>query len=186
MTYRILLVLLLPFFIISCEEEHDLPEPGEDVPIHDRLIAVVHPTEGNDATGVVSFTREGDDIRVIATISGLEPQSMHGFHIHQYGDCSDADGLSAGGHFDPFGMPHGAPTNTERHMGDLGNLVSDEDGVATLNFIDEVLELDGAFTILGRGVVVHADEDDLETQPTGDAGPRIGCGVIGVAQPLEE
>lgn len=186
MTYRILLILLLPLFIISCEEDHDLPEPGEDVPIHDRLIAVVHPTEGNDVTGVVTFSREGDDVRVIATVSGLEPESMHGFHIHQYGDCSDADGLSAGGHFDPFGMPHGAPTNTDRHMGDLGNLVSDQDGVATLNFIDDVLELDGAFTILGRGVVVHAEEDDLETQPTGDAGPRIGCGVTGVAQPVED
>jgi len=82
-------------------------------------------------------------------------------------------------------MPHGGPTDTDRHVGDLGNLASDENGVATVDFVDEVLELDGMFTILGRGVVVHAQEDDLESQPVGDAGARIGCGVIGVAEPIE-
>jgi superoxide dismutase, Cu-Zn family len=179
-------LLILSFLFISCQQQQqDLPEPAEDIPVHDRLIAVINPTVENEAAGVVTFTREGDNVRVIATITGLEPESMHGFHIHQYGDCSDESGLSAGGHFNPFGMPHGSPTDTERHVGDLGNLTSDADGVASLDYVDTVLDLDGAFSILGRGVVVHAGEDDLESQPTGDAGSRIGCGVIGVAQPLE-
>jgi superoxide dismutase, Cu-Zn family len=185
MLNRFLSILLFSFLMISCAQEQDLPEPGEEVAIHDRMVAVIHPTAGNEATGVVTFTREGENVRVIATVSGLEPESLHGFHVHQYGDCSDESGLSAGGHFNPYGMPHSGPTDTQRHVGDLGNLASDENGVATLEFTDEVLEMNGMFTILGRGVVIHAGEDDLESQPTGDAGARIGCGVIGVAQPVE-
>lgn len=177
--------MTLTFIFSSCQQEQDLPEPAEDIPVHDRLISVVTPTVENEVAGVVTFTREGENVRVIATITGLEPESMHGFHIHQYGDCSDENGLSAGGHFNPFGMPHGAPTDNERHIGDLGNLTSDANGVASLDYVDTVLDLDGAFSILGRGVVVHAGEDDLESQPTGDAGSRIGCGVIGVAQPVD-
>ncbi|MEX1063603.1 MAG: superoxide dismutase family protein [Balneolaceae bacterium] len=186
---------LLPLFalslvFISCEQQTETPaqtdmtEPDEDVPVFDRLVAVIHPTDGNEASGVVTFSREGDDIRVIATISDLEPESRHGFHIHEYGDCSADDGTSAGGHFSPYGMRHGAPTDDERHMGDMGNLAVDEEGVATIDYVDTTLELEGAFSIAGRGVVVHAGEDDLESQPTGDAGARIGCGVIGISQPV--
>jgi superoxide dismutase, Cu-Zn family len=185
MLNRFISIFFFSFLIISCEQEHDLPEPGDDIPIHDRMVAVIHPTDGNEATGIVTFTREGENVRVIATVSGLDPESLHGFHVHEYGDCSDDAALSAGGHFNPYGMPHGGPTDTDRHVGDLGNLASDENGVATVDFVDEVLELDGMFTILGRGVVVHAQEDDLESQPVGDAGARIGCGVIGVAEPIE-
>ena len=140
--------------------------------MHDRLVSVIHPTEGNDITGVISFSREGDNVRIIATVTGLEPESMHGLHIHEYGDCTEGDGTSAGEHYDPFGMPHAGPTDNERHMGDLGNLVSDQNGVAELDYVDEVVELDGEFSIIGRGVIVHAEEDDFESQPAGDAGDR--------------
>ncbi len=185
MLKRIVTLITLALFISACEEQQELPEPVEDVPVYDRLIAVIHPTEGNDTQGVVTFSREGDDVRVVATVDGLDEEGLHGFHIHQYGDCSAEDATSAGGHFNPYGMPHAGPTDDERHMGDLGNLVSDENGIATLDYIDPVIELDGEFSIVGRSVVVHAQQDDLETQPTGDAGARLGCGVIGIAEPVD-
>jgi len=185
MMIRLFTLCSLSLFLLSCNQDQDLPEPDEDVPVHDRMTAVIHPTEGNEASGVVTFVREGDNVRVTATVAGLEPESMHGFHIHEYGDCSAEDATSAGGHYNPYGMPHSSPTDTERHMGDLGNLIADEEGIATVDFVDEVLEMDGIFSILGYGVVVHAEEDDLVSQPTGDAGARIGCGVIGVAQPAD-
>lgn len=151
-------------------------------PQFDQLVAVVHPTAGNNASGTVRFIREGGQVRVAANISGLEPNSQHGFHIHQYGDCSAEDGTSAGGHFNPMDHPHAGPDSEQRHVGDLGNLESNEDGVAELNYRDPVLTFEGVSSILGRGVVVHAGRDDMESQPTGDAGSRIGCGVIGIAQ----
>lgn len=183
MIKKVLILLILPLFAIACAEQEDLPEPGEDVPIFDKLNATINPTEGSNVVGNVTFTREGEDVRVLATITGLEPESRHGFHIHQYGDCSASDGTSAGGHYNPYGMPHGSPTDSERHMGDLGNVVSNEEGVAEIDFTDTHIEMDGPFSILGRGIIVHAGNDDFETQPTGDAGARLGCGVIGVASP---
>ncbi|MEX0928910.1 MAG: superoxide dismutase family protein [Balneolales bacterium] len=169
-------IFILPIVFIACSQETSDSTSGSE---NDQLITVIHPTEGNDASGSVTFTREADGVRVNATVSGLEPDSRHGFHIHEFGDCSASDGTSAGGHFSPEEMPHSAPTDDERHMGDLGNLQSDQDGVATVNFVDPIIEMD---RILGRGVIIHAGEDDYETQPTGDAGARLGCGVIGVAQ----
>lgn len=143
--------------------------------------AVIYPTEGNSAEGVITFTQTNEGIRVEGTISGLSADALHGFHIHEYGDCRADDGTSAGGHYNPQDMDHGAPTDSERHVGDLGNLSSNADGVATLDYVDPVLSFSGTNSILGYGVIVHAGEDDFVTQPTGDAGGRIGCGVIGVA-----
>lgn len=178
-------ILLFSVMLISCNGQSDMDDhtpPEPQMLDADRLIAVIHPTEDNSANGIVTFTREGEGVRVEATISGLDPNSNHGFHIHEYGDCSAGDATSAGGHFNPYEMPHSSPEDDERHMGDLGNLESNEDGEASLNYLDTVLEFSGAGSILGRGVVVHADEDDFETQPTGDAGARIGCAVIGIAE----
>lgn len=143
-----------------------------------RAIAVIQPTEGNDVSGIVTFTQQDDGVLVEADLTGLEP-GQHGFHIHQYGDISAPDGTSAGGHFDPREMPHGAPSDEKRHMGDLGNIEAGEDGNATYSRVDETVKL---HYIIGRAVVVHAGEDDLTSQPTGDAGGRVGIGVIGIAQ----
>jgi Cu-Zn family superoxide dismutase len=148
---------------------------------HNRLIAVVQPTQGNNTVGTVTFSKVNDGIRVVATITNLPPNSMHGFHIHQFGDCSAVDATSAGGHFNPHDRPHGGPTTAERHVGDLGNLASNDMGIAELDYVDQTLSFSGIDSILGRGVVVHAQEDDLESQPVGNAGARISCGVIGVA-----
>lgn len=166
----------------TMETEQEPMMNSDAAPAHDQLVAVLHPTDGNETSGVVTFTREGDQVRVSATIEGLEPESRHGFHIHQFGDCTATDGTSAGGHFNPAENPHAGPDSDQRHVGDLGNLDSNADGVAELDYADSVIELEGANSILGRGVIVHAGEDDMETQPTGDAGSRLACGVIGVAQ----
>ncbi len=144
-------------------------------------IAVLHPTEGNDAHGTVTFERGENGIVVCGLIEGLTP-GKHGFHIHEYGDCSAADATTAGGHYNPEGMEHGARTDEVRHVGDLGNIEANEEGMATFEFTDTHLALDGPHSILGRAVVVHANEDDLTSQPTGAAGPRVACGVIGIAE----
>lgn len=162
--------------------ENESMTQADPVPVHDQLVAVLHPTDGNETSGVVTFTREGDQVRVSATIEGLDPESRHGFHIHQFGDCTATDGTSAGGHFNPAQNPHAGPDADQRHVGDLGNLESNADGVAELDHLDMVIDLGGADSILGRGVIVHAGEDDMESQPTGAAGSRLACGVIGVAQ----
>jgi len=147
-----------------------------------RAIAVVNPTEGNKVHGLVTFTKVGDSVKVVAEINGLTP-GKHGFHIHEFGDCSSKDGAAAGGHFNPAGKPHGAPTDANRHEGDLGNIDAGADGKAHLDLTDSVLKLDGAGSIIGRGLIVHANADDLKTQPTGNAGGRLACGVIGMAKP---
>ncbi len=147
-----------------------------------KAVAVLHPTEGNTVSGTITFTREGNAVKVVADLTGLKP-GTHGFHIHEFGDCSARDGMSAGGHFNPASMPHGAPADKQRHAGDLGNIEANQDGKAHLEIADSVLKLDGAGSILGRGVIVHAAPDDLKTQPTGNAGGRQACGVIGIAKP---
>ena len=169
----------IPLFVLAAcgGQDHPVPEIGIEL-----YTATIVPTEGNSAEGTVTFRRTGDGIAVIANVEGLDPNSRHGFHIHQYGDCTSADASSAGGHFNPTGARHGGRHSDERHVGDLGNLEANDSGVATLEYIDDKLTMDGRHTILGRGVIVHADPDDYETQPTGDAGGRIGCGVIGVAE----
>lgn len=149
--------------------------------IPERSICVLHPTEGSSVHGTVEFIREEADIRVKVNIGGLS-EGKHGFHIHQYGDCSAADGTSAGGHFNPEGKAHGAPTDAERHVGDLGNVVADSMGIASYEFTDTMISFEGAHSIIGRSIVVHAGEDDLTSQPTGNAGGRVACGVIGIAK----
>lgn len=147
----------------------------------ERAICVLHPTEGNKVSGTVTFTRDGNTVKVEADIEGLTP-GLHGFHIHENGDCSAADGTSAGGHFNPDGSDHGGPDDQERHVGDLGNIEAGEDGRGRLELTDSLITFTGANSIIGRAVVVHANEDDLTSQPTGDAGGRVACGVIGVAK----
>jgi superoxide dismutase, Cu-Zn family len=146
-----------------------------------RAVAVLHPTEGNTASGVVRFEAVEDGVKVSAVFSGL-PGKRHGFHVHEYGDCSASDAESAGGHYNPFSQPHGCPDTEARHMGDLGNLEVDGEGKATYERVDRLLKLDGPHSIIGRSMMVHAEPDDCKTQPTGAAGDRLSCGVIGIAE----
>jgi Cu-Zn family superoxide dismutase len=144
-------------------------------------IAVITPTKGNKVSGIVRFQEVSGGVRVVADITGLTP-GKHGFHIHEYGDCSADDGTSAGGHFNPAKMQHGSPASMERHAGDLGNIEADADGKAHLDYVDTKISFTGASSIIGRSVVIHEKEDDLKTQPTGAAGARVGCGAIGIAK----
>jgi Cu-Zn family superoxide dismutase len=147
----------------------------------EKAVAVINPTKGNQVHGTVTFTQSGDGIRVVADLEGLAP-GVHGFHIHEYGDCSGADASSAGGHFNPHSLPHGGPDSTPRHTGDLGNLVADAQGRAHYDRLAAALQLRGPDNIIGRSVVVHENPDDYRTQPSGGSGARIACGVIGTAK----
>jgi Cu-Zn family superoxide dismutase len=146
-----------------------------------RAIAVITPTKGNSVHGVVTFEEVDKGIHIVANLTGLT-QGKHGFHIHEFGDISSDDGSSAGGHFNPTGMPHSMPTSEKRHAGDMGNIEADGNGSAHLDYIDSVMKLNGKYSIIGHAVIIHAKEDDFKTQPTGNAGPRVGYGVIGIAK----
>src|SRR5262249_46132454 len=141
-------------------------------------IATLEPTKGYNAKGTVTFTQDGDVVRVSATLSGLKPGAEHGFHIHEKGDCSSGDGMSTGGHFNPTGPPHG-PQSSEHHAGDMPALTADSYGNVNTSFELKGVSIGkGASDIVGKGLIVHRDPDDLKTQPTGNAGPRIACAVI--------
>lgn len=157
------------------------PMPVAEEPVAVKAIAVLYPTDANAVQGTVQFTEENGKIRVVADVERLQP-GKHGFHVHQYGNCSAADGSSAGGHFNPDGKAHGSPDSAERHVGDLGNIEADEQGKARLDSQDNELALSGSHSIVGRSVVVHAGEDDLTSQPSGNAGARVACGVVGIAE----
>lgn len=144
-------------------------------------IAVIRPASGSNVSGWVKFTQTDKGVEIEADVSGLTP-GKHGFHIHQYGDESAADAMSAGGHFNPDSVAHGAPTAMVHHAGDLGNLEADASGHAMLKWTDAKMCLVGPCGIVGRAVIIHAKEDDLISQPVGNAGPRIGIGVIGIAK----
>jgi Cu-Zn family superoxide dismutase len=148
----------------------------------ESAISVLYPTEGNEVNGQVTFTKMPDGrIKVNAEVYNLTP-GKHGFHVHEKGDCSSNDGKSAGGHFFTDHNHHGSLEENKTHVGDLGNLEADENGVAKTSFITDKLSLSGKDNIIGRGIIVHADEDDTKTQPTGGAGARVACGVIGISK----
>ncbi|MCL4798771.1 MAG: superoxide dismutase family protein [Burkholderiales bacterium] len=157
-----------------------MKEALKNIDMTRAAVADLASTKGNDAAGTVVFV---DDIEgrtaVHLWLTGLTPNSTHGFHIHENGDCSAPDATSAGGHFNPTGMPHSGRETPKRHAGDLGNVTADAKGIVTTRFTVPRLEIGAGKTdILGRGVIVHAKADDLKSQPSGDAGARIACGVI--------
>ena len=144
-----------------------------------QAIAELQPTRGSKAAGTVHFYQLENKVRVVAKGSGLAPGREHGFHIHEAGDCSSGDGMSAKGHFDPGGMPHGHFSSAERHAGDLPALKADQGGASGLQVDLDLITVDpGPASIVGRGLIVHADPDDYRTQPTGNSGARIACAVI--------
>jgi Cu-Zn family superoxide dismutase len=144
-----------------------------------RATAGLQPTKGNKAFGEATFEQAGDKVRVILAAQGLPAGRTVGFHIHEAGDCSSGDGMSTKGHFNPLSKPHGHPSSGERHAGDLPALQAGADGRAKLDVtVDGITLKPGPTNIVGRGLIIHADPDDYKTQPTGNAGARIACGVI--------
>jgi Cu-Zn family superoxide dismutase len=142
-----------------------------------RAVADLSPASNSNVKGTVTFVRQGSMTLVEATVSGLTP-GLHGFHIHEKGDCSAPDASSAGGHFNPGGMPHAGPDSHDRHVGDFGNIEADASGNARFSKLFSNLQYEGTASIVGKAVIVHAKADDLKTQPSGDAGGRVACGVI--------
>ncbi|NBC82209.1 MAG: superoxide dismutase family protein [Bacteroidetes bacterium] len=177
-TKGIILPALLAIMALSCKQP--IQEVVEVTKV-EKAVCELHPTEGNETSGMISFTKTDSGIVVNAEVNGLTP-GKHGFHIHQYGDCSSPDGTSAGGHFNPHDVDHAGPHDEVRHVGDLGNLDADSTGYAKLEYLDTKITFEGQNSIIGRGVIVHAGEDDLTSQPTGAAGARVACGVIGIVQ----
>lgn len=149
----------------------------ESQPSIKKAVAVLKATDGNTVAGTVTFTAVDGGVLIVADVTNLKP-GKHGFHVHEHGDCSAHDASSAGGHFNPTKTKHGGPDSPERHVGDLGNLEADAQGKAHYERTDKLIALEGPDSVVGRSVVVHADEDDFTTQPTGNSGPRIACGEI--------
>lgn len=146
----------------------------------DRAVADLAPTQGQKVHGQVVFERKSGGVEVVAKVEGLTP-GTHGFHVHEVGDCSAPDASSAKGHFNPASQPHGARDAAQRHEGDLGNIDADASGKAEAKLTDSKLSLDGAGSIIGKAVIVHEKADDFTTQPTGNAGGRVACGVVKAA-----
>lgn len=152
-------------------------------------MAVLTTTDGsNKVIGAVGFAKKGDKVQVKGTFEGLTP-GKHGFHVHEVGNCGPKDGKpaeAAGPHFNPKTQPHADRTDAARHVGDLGNIEANASGKAKINVGDSMVKLDGADSIVGRAVIVHANPDDLKTQPSGNAGSRYACGVVMMATPMKK
>ena len=138
------------------------------------------PGQGAEVGGALSLVTSDGAVVMTGAVTGLKPGSKHGFHIHEKGDCSSPDFKSAGDHFNPTSQSHGDPAMPPHHLGDIPNLVADDMGKAPVNARIEGVTLGdhGPNDIVGRAVVVHADEDDYKTQPSGNSGDRMACGVI--------
>lgn len=139
--------------------------------------ATLAPTKGNAVNGKAVFHQMGDHLMVHVRLTGLPPNTEHGFHLHEKGDCSAPDAMSAGGHFNPTGQPHG-PQDAAHHAGDMPNLKADGSGKVDQKFSLHGVSIDGTNAIVGRGLIVHDKPDDYATQPTGNSGGRIACGVV--------
>lgn len=190
----LILLLFLSLTGYGCgggdETEVDVEAPATEAPTgttgtETTAVAQLQPVDDSGVNGTVAFTSVDGAVRVVGQVMGLAP-GQHGFHIHENGDCgpadTDNDGTpepagAAGGHFAPEGSPHGAPDDPagQRHMGDLGNLEVGADSMATYERVDSLLNIDA---IAGKAVIVHANADDLESQPSGNAGGRVACGII--------
>ena len=141
--------------------------------------AVLAPTKGNSVSGTVNFTQKGEVVLVEAKISGLSANGTHGFHIHEKGNCSAPDAAGAGAHFNPSGGKHGGQVGAIRHGGDLGNLRADANGFAQASIQVSAITLGtDSNSIIGRAVIVHGGPDDLKSQPAGNSGARVACGLI--------
>jgi superoxide dismutase, Cu-Zn family len=167
--YLVVLLLAIPLVNIIAQSSTKV----------ERAICTLNPTQGSKVSGTVTFAKVDEGVRIVADVQGLS-KGKHGIHIHEFGDCSSPDGNSAGGHFNPHSKNHGAPDIDNRHAGDMGNIEVDETGKGHLEYVDKTISLEGDGSIVGKSIIVHANEDDLKTQPTGNAGGRLACGLIEV------
>lgn len=166
------IVVAATVLLAACQTSPESAAPA-------RATAGLKATKGNKTFGEADFEQVGNKVRAVIFVEGLKPGQEHGLHIHEKGDCSSGDGMSAGGHFNPHGKPHGHPSSSERHAGDLPSLSANKQGRAKVQVeVDGLTVAPGPASVIGRAVIVHADPDDYKTQPTGNAGARLACGVI--------
>jgi len=157
------------------------------IPVVTKAVAVLKGEFGASGTVTLTQLSPTSPVNIAGELYGLDPRSLRGFHIHTSGDLSSGC-ASAGAHFNPLGQEHGAPSDVVRHAGDLGNILSDGQGVSYISLEDSVISLNGPMSVVGRAIVLHAGTDDLgrgnneESLKTGNAGARAACGVIGIAQ----
>jgi len=168
MNAKITLCTVLFTLLSGCQVFQDTP----------TATSVIQSKSGSNLNGSVNFAQSGKQVVVTGTFSGLKPNSEHGIHIHEKGDCSASDAMSALGHYNPTNALHGSVHNAAHHAGDMPNIMSDASGNANYRATLTDFSLVGDQTIIGRSVVVHRDPDDYKTQPAGNSGPRIGCGLI--------
>ncbi len=165
---KLLLVLVPVLFALGCAH---MKRP--------MAMATLQPTTGQTAKGTVHFQDVGEgNVEVQVDLTGVPP-GVHGFHVHEKGDCGN-NATNAGGHFNPTGMVHGAPDAVSHHAGDFGNVTADANGEVHTRLTTHSISLKAgdATNALGRAVVLHEKADDLVSQPSGNAGARIACGVI--------
>jgi Cu-Zn family superoxide dismutase len=183
--------------LVACSREQPAgaprqPEPTTAAPAEKTTpaepaaegAAQIAPTQGNTVTGSVALSTSSEGVHITGSIQGLKPNAEFGFHVHEKGDCSAPDGSSAGGHFNPTQAEHGNPSSgTHHHAGDMLNIKSNGEGVAQVDTTAAGTTLHGnpATDIMGKAIVVHEGPDDYTTQPSGNSGKRVACGVIGAA-----
>lgn len=177
------LVTLTALLALACAPaEEPAPEPApppepEPVAAPPTAEAILHNAEGMEV-GKATFTQEGDEVTLVATVEMADVDGMHGFHVHAEGLCEAPDFTSAGGHFNPAGTDHACPPEPVRHAGDFGNIEIVEGSGSLVISTDLVTVTEGDMSVVGKAVILHAGTDDCTTQPTGDAGSRMACGVI--------
>ncbi len=185
--FSLLILLLSVSFVAYCAstpdetpetieesiEESEIPPPPQVVA---TALADLFPTEESEANGSVTFKETNGGVKITAEVSGLAP-GKHGFHIHAIGDCSSPDASSAEGHLNPGNTQHGAPDSPTHHVGDLGNIEADSEGNASFEMtVDFITLSEGPNSVLGKAVIVEADEDNFD--PSRSDGARLACGVI--------
>lgn len=176
------LLICISLALVGCER---MPQQTDVIltPSTIRAIAIIGPASDSIVTGTATFTQNGDQITVLIDIQNASAGS-HGVHIHENGDCSSPDGKSAGGHWNPTDVAHGKWGVGEFHLGDLGNITVGEDGTGGFELTTDLWEIGTGsdIDVVGKGIIVHADADDFTSQPSGNAGARVGCGVIMLAE----
>lgn len=181
-----LLLIGISLALVGCDraEQHiDVMSTPMSTPTAKEATATIAPTSGNSVVGMAIFTQTGDEIMLTIEIQNASP-GLHGVHIHENGDCSAPDGKSAGGHWNPTDVEHGKWGEGEFHLGDIGNITVGEDGTGSIELTTDLWEIGTGsdVDVVGKGIIVHADADDFVSQPSGNAGARIGCGVITLAE----
>ncbi|MXV75524.1 superoxide dismutase family protein [Candidatus Poribacteria bacterium] len=177
-----LLLIGISILLVGCERARQQAGVLSTAPA-EQAHAVIGSLNDSGVTGMAVFTQNGDQITFTAEIQGASP-GLHAIHIHANGDCSAPDGTSAGGHWNPTDVAHGKWGEGEFHLGDIGNITVGEDGTGRITLTTDLWEIGTGsdVDVVGKGIIVHADADDFVSQPSGNAGARIGCGVIVLAE----